>query len=258
MKLLIAGYNIDKSLIDSLQNPTATPEVISAAYARISRSTKSVDELRKEAIGQVDKARSSNTNIIFEMGHSSVAEHAVFNLDVIGISRVLTELIQRSRVASFTEKSQRYVTFAKDYIVPAELANHPKLRKAYKDLMNALFAEYELSFNEINKLYQQSHPQLKPREREAMAKEDARYILPLCTKTQMGITINARSLENLLRRLAKSPLKEAAELKELIYSQVSLIAPSLIRYTENDGFTGLIDLEKVGFTGFLQQELPWV
>jgi len=258
MKLLIAGYNIDKSLIDSLQNPTATPEVISAAYARISRSTKSVDELRKEAIGQVDKARSSNTNIIFEMGHSSVAEHAVFNLDVIGISRVLTELIQRSRVASFTEKSQRYVTFAKDYIVPAELANHPKLRKAYKDLMNALFAEYELSFNEINKLYQQFHPQLKPREREAMAKEDARYILPLCTKTQMGITINARSLENLLRRLAKSPLKEAAELKELIYSQVSLIAPSLIRYTENDGFTGLIDLEKVGFTGFLQQELPWV
>ncbi len=258
MKLLIAGYNIDKSLIDSLNNPTATPEVISAAYARISRSTKSVDELRKEALSQVDKARGSNTNIIFEMGHSSVAEHAVFNLDVIGISRVLTELIQRSRIASFTEKSQRYVTFGKDYVVPDELNNRPKLKKAYNDLMNALFAEYELSYTEIDNLYQRTQPQLKPREREALAKEDARYILPLSTKTQMGITINARSLENLLRRLAKSPLKEAAELKELIYSQVSAIAPSLIRYTEDDGYSGLIDLEKVGFTGFLQQELPWV
>ncbi|MCD8480605.1 MAG: hypothetical protein LRZ88_10565 [Candidatus Cloacimonetes bacterium] len=69
MKLIVAGYNIDKSLIDSLNAATATPEVISAAYARISRSKKQVDELRREALAEVDKARSSNTNIIFEMGH---------------------------------------------------------------------------------------------------------------------------------------------------------------------------------------------
>lgn len=258
MKVHIAGYNIDKSLIDCLNKETATPEVISAAYARISRSNKNVDDLRKEALAEIAKARKSNTSIIFEMGHSSVAEHAVFNLDLIGVSRFLTELIQRSRVASFTEKSQRYVTFGKDYIIPEELANRPKLKQPYKELMNALFAEYENSFNELCKLYAKTKPQLKPKEREALAKEDARYILPLSTKTQMGVTLNARSLENLLRRLSKSPLKEAAELKELIYSKVYQIAPSLIRYTENDDYSGSIDLDRVGFSGFMQQELPWV
>ncbi len=258
MKLQIAGFNIDKCLIDSLNNPTATPEVISAAYARISRSLKNIDDLRKDALREIDKARISNTNIIFEMGHSSVAEHAVFNLDLIGISRALTDVVQRSRIASFTEKSQRYVTFGKDYIVPDEFSNRPKLKKPYKELMNELFAEYEASFTELCAHYEKCSPKLKPREREALAKEDARYILPLSTKTQMGITMNARSIENLLRRLAKCPLLEAAELKNLLYTEVAKIAPSLIRYTDNDGYIGQIDLEKVGFSGFLQQELPWV
>ena len=258
MKVNIAGFNIDKELIDKLNSPLATPELISASYARISRSNKSIEELRKEAMKELEKARKTNTNIIFAMGHSSVAEHSVFNIDLIGISRALTELIQRSRIASFTEKSQRYVTFSKDYVVPAEFANRPKLKQPYKKLMDELFAEYELSFNALNELYKKQRPELKTRERECLAKEDARYILPLSTKTQMGMTINARSLENLLRRLSKSPLKEAAELKELLYTKVSAIAPSLIRYIDNDDYTGKVDLEKVGFTGFLQQELPWV
>ncbi|MDD2228206.1 MAG: FAD-dependent thymidylate synthase [Candidatus Cloacimonetes bacterium] len=258
MKLIVAGYNIDKSLIDSLDSETATPEVLSAAYARISRSSKNIDELRGEAISEISKARSSNTNIIFEMGHSSVAEHAVFNLDVIGISRHLTETVQRSRIASFTEKSQRYVTFSKDYVIPEELNKHPKHKKLYKQLMDKLFTEYETSYNALNAYYLEAQPKLKPREREALAKEDARYILPLATKTQMGLTINARSLENLLRRLSKNPLSEAAELQQLLFNQVSSIAPSLIRYTESDGFSGIVDLEKVGYTGFLQQELPWM
>ncbi len=258
MKVLIAGYNIDKSLIDKLDKETASPEVLSAAYARISRSSKDVTELRKEAVSEIGKARASNTNIIFEMGHSSVAEHAVFNLDLIGISRLLTETVQRSRVASFTEKSQRYVTFSRDYVVPDELNKYPKVKKQYKHLMDSLFAEYELSFNSLNDLYKAQYPNMKSRDREALAKEDARYILPLSAKTQMGVTINARSLENLLRRLAKNPLAEAAELRDALYTSVSSITPSLIRYVQDDGYLGNINLEKVGYTGFLQQELPWL
>ena len=258
MKVNVAGYNIDKGLIDKLNSPVATPELISAAYARISRSNKSIEDLRKEAITELEKARKTNTNIIFEMGHSSVAEHAVFNIDILGISRALTELVQRSRIASYTEKSQRYVTFGKDYIVPKEFANRPKLKQPYKQMMDTLFEEYEYCFNALNELYKETKPELKNRQRECLAKEDARYILPLSTKTQMGMTINSRSFENLLRRLSKSPLKEAAELKDLLFKSVYAIAPSLIRYTEDDNFSGIVNLEKVGFTDFLQQELPWV
>ncbi|HNQ43720.1 MAG TPA: FAD-dependent thymidylate synthase, partial [Candidatus Cloacimonadota bacterium] len=80
----------------------------------------------------------------------------------------------------------------------------------------------------------------------------------LSTLTQMGITINARSVEALLRRLANIPLAEPKELKELLYKETSMIAPSLIRHTEADGYRGTIDLDGVGFSNFLQQELPWL
>lgn len=258
MKLIVAGYNIDAGLIRGIKKDNASPEVITAAYARISRSSKNVDTLRKEALSEIDKARSSNENIVYEMGHSSIAEHAVFNLDIINVSRLLTELIQRSRIASFTEKSQRYVTFSKDYLVPRELSRRTNIKQQYKKLMDALFTEYETSFKLLDDMYRKQNPKLKSRDRECLAKEDARYILPLATKTQMGMTINARSLEHLLRRLAIHPLHEAQELKDMIYRKVKPICPSLIRHTEPDGYRGNIDLNSVGFSSFLQQELPWL
>ena len=55
-----------------------TPETLSAAYARISRNPAPIPELRDKARKEVDKARRSNQAIIFGLGHSSVAEHAVF------------------------------------------------------------------------------------------------------------------------------------------------------------------------------------
>ena len=126
MKVLLAGYNLDYDLIRELKNKSAsnqdlTPETISAAYARISRSPKQVFELREIARVEVDKARQSNRNIVFTMGHSSVAEHAVFNVDVLGVSRLLVEEIEKFRLCSFTEKSQRYVLFDKDFVVPEEI-----------------------------------------------------------------------------------------------------------------------------------------
>ena len=105
MKILLAGYNIDYDLICELKGKCAfdkdiTPETLSAAYARISRSPKFVDELRQIARREVEKARKSNRNIVFEMGHSSVAEHAVFNVDIIGVSRLLVEAIEKFRLCS--------------------------------------------------------------------------------------------------------------------------------------------------------------
>ena len=126
MKILLAGYNLDYDLIRTLKDKSGlkqdlTPETISAAYARISRSPKPVNELREISREEVDKARQSNRNIVFEMGHSSVAEHAVFNIDVIGVSRLLVEEIEKFRLCSFTEKSQRYVLFNKDFVIPEEI-----------------------------------------------------------------------------------------------------------------------------------------
>jgi len=235
MKVTVAGYNIDKGLIDQhIPAELATPEVISAAYARISRSSKTAEQLRADALLEIPKARISNQKIVFEMGHSSIAEHAVFNLDLIGISRYLAEYIQRSRLASYTEKSQRYVTFHKDYIIPGELTD--SARQRYISLMDDLFELYQKSTRYLSK----RSIAKSNKEAENNAKEDARYLLPLSTKTQMGMTINARSIEVLLRRLHALQLTEARELYEKIYTAVHPIAPSLIRYTEEDALGNIL------------------
>jgi flavin-dependent thymidylate synthase len=240
MQVDLAGYNIDSSLIRKLATETATPEVISAAYARISRSPKSVTELRQSALTELAKARRSNQNIIFELGHASVAEHAVFNFDIIGISRLLTETVETVRLASFTEKSQRYVTFNRNYLVPAELdaPGLELLKKDYIQMMENLFEEYRVCCDALVKLHASENPQLSRTDCECRAKEDARYILPLSTLTQLGMTINARSLENLLQRLSATPLKEAGELHAMLLEPVEAICPSLVKYTGKDTYHG--------------------
>jgi flavin-dependent thymidylate synthase len=236
MQVRLAGYNIDKKLIEKLGDDiSATPEVISAAYARISRSSKSVTELRTIAAQDVEKARTSNWEIVFGMGHASVAEHAVFNFDLIGISRYLTEFIQRSRLASFTEKSQRYVTLDGDYVLPPEIADS-KLHKDFIKLMEQAFALYSELFEQLKVQKAAEQEWGSKRELEGAAKEDARYVLPLCTRTQMGMTINARSLELLLRRLASVPLQEARELFQLLYDELSAVAPSIFMFVKADDF----------------------
>lgn len=241
MKILLAGYNLDYDLIRELKNKSSlnqdlTPETISAAYARISRSPKPVNELREIARVEVDKARQSNRNIVFAMGHSSVAEHAVFNIDVLDVSRLLVEEIEKFRLCSFTEKSQRYVLFNKDFVIPEEIKQAG---------MAGLFAEtVNLQNDYYHKLYEKLKPYIfsknkdlaqNPANRsvlEGWAKEDARYVISMATQTQLGMTINARNLELMLRRLSALGLAEAREYSQKLYAATKDIAPSLIRYTQ--------------------------
>ncbi|MBP1710846.1 MAG: putative alternative thymidylate synthase [Deltaproteobacteria bacterium] len=241
MKILLAGYNIDSDLICEFKEKSAlkqdiTPETISAAYARISRSPKSVDALRRDARTEVEKARKSNRNIVFEMGHSSVAEHAVFNIDVIGVSRLLTEEIEKFRLCSYTEKSQRYVLFDKDFVVPEEIAE-PGLKDLFVATVGMQNDFYHHLYDQLRPYVFEQNKQLaeNPANKsmlEGWAKEDARYAIALATETQLGMTINARNLELMLRRLSALPLAEAHLCSEKLYAATKDIAPSLIRYTQ--------------------------
>ncbi len=131
MHVILAGYNVDREVIEELKKSSpsredVTPEILSASYARISRDPRPVNELRAVARAEVEKARRSNQNIIFKMGHHSVAEHAVFNFDIIGVSRLAVEEIEKFRLCSYTEKSQRYITLKDDLFIPEEIKNSGK------------------------------------------------------------------------------------------------------------------------------------
>lgn len=244
MKILLAGYNVDANVLGDLMKNSpnrldVTPETISASYARISRDPRSIDELRKSAREEVEKSRKSNQVIIFKMGHHSVAEHAVFNFDIIGISRLAIEEVEHFRLCSFTEKSQRYITLDNDYVVPEEIKNTPY----EEDFVKTIGIQNELYHKLHKRLYEHTLKKYSDLARDpknqnlldGWAKEDARYVTSLATEGQLGQTINARNLELLLRRFAGHSLSEVRELGKQLWAAVEKVAPSIILfYKAND------------------------
>ena len=238
MKVILAGFNVDIDILKQLDpngEALLTPETFSAAYARISRSSKSVSELRREACKDVEKARKSNKTIIFEMGHHSVAEHAVFNFDIMGISRLCLEEVEKFRLVSYTEKSQRYVTLENDYVIPKEFTNS-KIVNLFKKTIDKQFSFYKLAFEKLKEYHSSFPGNSNQRKIENLAKEDARYILPLAMQGQVGVTINARNLEHLFRRFKMSKYEEVKELGKKIYQLVKPISPSIILFDEPSPF----------------------
>jgi flavin-dependent thymidylate synthase len=236
MKVVLAGFNIEYELMQSLaknHRVALTPEPISAAYARISRSSKPVEELRQVARQELEKARKSNVTIVFEMGHHSVAEHAVFNFDVSGVSRLVVEALEHHRLNSYMEKSQRYVALGEDFVVPEELKETEVLHEfvATVKLQNRYYHDL---YPKLVTHFNAKHPEWKdePNRAETAAKEDARYITGLAIETQLGMTTNARNLELMLRNLSASDLAEARTLSGMLYEQAVAVAPSLIVFPQ--------------------------
>lgn len=180
-------------------------------------------------------ARASNERIIFGLGHASIAEHAVFNFDVLGVSRLALEALEARRIASFTEKSQRYVKIARDYLVPQEVAG-TGYETLFTRVADELFTTYGELLKRIASHYMDTGKVKDAKKARHIAKEDARYVLPLATLAQVGMTINARTLEYMVKALAAMDLQEARDLAGLIYAPAVEVAPSLIRYTEPSAY----------------------
>ena len=254
MKVNLAGFNIDKNLIEKLPEDTiATPETISAAYARISRDPRDVPELRAEAREQVEKARRSNQAIVFGMSHHSVAEHAYFNFDILQISRLALEELEARRIgAAYTEKSQRYITLQGDFVIPDEFSEEDK--KSFTELIALQNDFYLRNLEKLTRYQFESNPELSEKARiatekgtsdkmnqtkntlEGWAKEDARYALSLATQAQLGMSFNARTLEHAIRIMHHSELAECRELSQKLFDVTKEVAPSLIILTDPDEF----------------------
>ena len=255
MRVVLAGYNIDAQVLkeaaeSGVPAERLTPEVLSAAYARISRDPRPVGELRREALEQVEKARRSNRNIIFGMGHHSVAEHAVFNFDIVGISRLAIEALEQFRLCSFTEKSQRYITLDHDFVLPEEFKG-----TKYEGDLFALVARqsklYERLHTELRRRLDGLHPELNEKRSgrnllDGWAKEDARYVTILATSGQLGMTANARNLEHMIRRLAAEPVAELRALGRTLFEAGMEVAPSLLLFTEPSPFDTETDAQLAG------------
>lgn len=114
-------------------------------------------------------------------GHMGVFEHAYATFSVKGISRACSHQLVRHRLASFCQESQRYckVDVSRDdwYVIPEVFMDD---REWYDDAMRDCAASYLDALD----------AEVKP--------EDARYLLPEATKTNLVMTVNCRELFHIL------------------------------------------------------------
>ncbi len=174
------------------------------------------------------------------MGHHSVAEHAVFNFDIMDVSRLALEELEKFRLVSYTEKSQRYVTLEGDYFLPEEISRQAD-RDIFREIIRLQNEFYRKSLSllqeyNFSKFPLQSKDKSGRKTLENLAKEDARYILALASEGQVGLTINARNLEHLFRRFHMSKLQEVRQIGAKMYDLVYKVAPSIFLFAEPSQF----------------------
>ena len=118
---------------------------------------------------------------IINLGHLSVIEHAVASFRIKDVSRSLTHQLVRHRLASFTQKSQRYVDEKHfTFVEPPKIEENPEAHKIYLDFMESVRETYR-------KLRDLKIP-----------KEDARFVLPNATTTEIVITANLREWRHIV------------------------------------------------------------
>ncbi|MFA5451726.1 MAG: FAD-dependent thymidylate synthase [Dehalococcoidales bacterium] len=150
--------------------------------------------------------------IRIKQGHESIIEHASATF-FIKASRALTHELVRHRIASYSQRSQRYVpeTHA-EYISPPELSEKIDSENA-KIFHNAMTA----SWNAYHKLLEAG---VKP--------EIARYVLPNACTTEIICTWNFREIRHILKtRTDQSVLPEFREVSEKIKAIMKEQAPKV-------------------------------
>ena len=223
-------------------------EVIAVIFAYVSRSPKGFREnvgvvVKEEQHGQ-ERAARFHEKWVLNYGHASVAEHATVHVGIEKVSRLFSSLLELSNeYLSFTEYSQRYQRPRKgDFYVPEELKEKTLLLNEYIELNNYLYDTYAQINGKLYEFLRDEVPVPEGDEKahlralEKIAFEDARYALSLATYTNLGMTANARAIEDSLTKLLSSKYREARERAEEIKREVRFSVPTLVKYANENRY----------------------
>jgi len=143
-----------------------------------------------------------------KQGHESLIEHACATFH-IRASRALTHELVRHRLASYSQRSQRYVKeITADYITPPELAgeDNPGAARIFQEAMSAAWNAYQQLLD------------------DGIKAEIARYVLPNSCTTEIICTWNFREIRHIIRlRTGPAALPEfravAEKIKDIMKEQ---------------------------------------
>lgn len=192
-----------------------TPEPIKAIYIACRTCYSKLPPTEIEAIDE-DKMKALIRRTMAS-GHHSVLEHATFSFSIEGVSRALTHQLVRHRIASYAQQSQRYVNFMNQdplgFVIP------PNLSDENAQKMEALNREAARIYGELVA--------------DGVPPEDARYILPNATYTNIIVTMNFRELLNFSKvRLCFKSQWEIQKMTREIKKEIKKVNPFLGDYLE--------------------------
>ncbi|MBI2151543.1 FAD-dependent thymidylate synthase [Candidatus Woesearchaeota archaeon] len=250
-------------------------------------TTEGAENLRKLALGEyvnpshalrsgLSKAQDFFKQWFGKYGHESIANVVWIPFVGTGVSQMFAKQLAYDQLAFFIEQSTRFVKFdvANLYLDPEIMnCNH---RDRYVEILNKAAQTYE-TFTELAAQYYgkelpferwlsskiaQEDPIIKTEEKEkqvaykrelkAKAFDVARLLLPQAVKTNIAWILDARSTEFDIATWKGHPLAEIKESAKMIEEAGREIAPSILKYTAENNYSGQ---QLRGFEGALDLEL---
>ncbi len=196
---------------------------------------KLIEEAGRTCYDSSDKITNESSSKFIKMlinsGHESVLEHASATFIISGVSRALTHQLVRHRLASYSQRSQRYVKENNfDYVIPPSFKFVKGLDKNDKQIFKlkgidsprqpAILHYSDLMFK-ISELYQALIE-------AGIPKEDARFILPNACCTEIVMTANFREWRHILKeRMGCRAQWEIKEMSKKIINILHHYAPNV-------------------------------
>jgi len=221
-----------------LLSPRAlSPETIAVAFAKTSRSPESFRDIAAELSDE--KSAQFHEKWVVGYGHASVAEHAVLHIAIENVSRLAIESIESNRLASYTEKSTRYQKWGSDdFTIPPELDGHP-LRAEFAETIRLLFKAYADSLKPVRARVFEHFPRRENEKDEAWDRrvrskyvDVCRFLLPAAALANVGMTANARVIENMVRKMLSHELAEVREIGTSVKEVSKAEIPTLVKYAD--------------------------
>lgn len=218
-----------------------SPVTVAAAMARLSRRG---DDMRitilDEFADKLGKDEKLLQRVITAYGDDSVQQLAGQHVVVENASNLLTKKLEWGRLGSYLEQSTRYIYFdQKDakgrykYYTPEYL--EPKVKKRYVKDMDKIFELYSVLVRKLTGYIQQKS-KVPAKERDgawrsatrAQACDTIRPVLPVATKSTVGIFDSAQALESLIMHLLSDPLPEAVETGKNLLEEARKVIPTFL------------------------------
>jgi thymidylate synthase (FAD) len=150
---------------------------------------------------------------VIDSGHGSTIEHIVFTFAISGVTRTLSHQLVRHRAGlAFDQQSQRYVKYKEpSYMVPGSVSDaEDEVRQRFEEQLSESLEVYEDMLE------------------AGIPGEDARFVMPNATRTNLVMTTNLRALIHMSGlRLCVMAQWEIRRLFQLIRHEIFSVSPFL-------------------------------